>query len=128
MSDWFGILVIAVLFVAVVVLAVVLFIHWQEQEHNQKRPSEELPTATPIESPVVKPRIVLRRPAQNGNFKRRPLAETKFKRKQIVPPPKEKLKPREVKIDFDEVDRVTGIPIRVCPCETCKEMRANVGS
>ena len=140
MSDWFGILVIAVLFVAVVVSAVVLFINWQEQEHSRKRASEELPTATqavsppvnPPANPLVKPRIVLRRPAQNGHFKRRPLAETKFKRKQIASPPnpkpKEKMKTRGVKIDLDEIHKLTGLPIRICPCEQCEEMRANVGS
>lgn len=148
MSDWVGILLIVILLVAVIVLAVVLFTQWQEQEQKQKRASEEFPVVTPapLVTPVVKPRIVLRRqPAANGKFKKRPIARTPIKRKQILgntqktttpkttdwfetTKPGKKIKAREVKIDLDEIHRVTGIPIRQCPCAKCEEMRANVGS
>lgn len=151
MSDWVGILLIVVLLVAVVVLVVVLFTQWQEQEQKQKRASEELPVLTPepepVVSPVVKRRIVLRKPsAVNGKFQKRQVTGTTVKRKQIlgntqktttpittdwfeiVPQSGKKIKAREVKIDLDEIHKLTGIPIRDCPCGKCEEMRANVGS
>jgi len=149
MSDWLGILLIVVLLVAAVVLAAVWFTQWQEQEQKQKRASEELPVLTPepVVSPVVKRRIVLRKPsAVNGKFQKRQVTGTTIKRKQIlgntqktttpittdwfeiVPQSGKKIKAREVKIDLDEIHKLTGIPIRDCPCGKCEEMRANVGS
>jgi hypothetical protein len=39
-----------------------------------------------------------------------------------------KIKRREIKIEFDAIHKVTGLPIRDCRCEECQEMRANGGT
>jgi hypothetical protein len=151
------VLVIGVLFVAIVLLAVVLFFLRQEPSH-QERMSGEPPVVGPGPgiTPVIKPRIVLRkRPAQNGKFRRREIAETTLTRKQILGNhavglpqaqpngtpvvPLEpnhirngnfgpKIRTREIKIELDDICKVSGIAIRECPCLECQEMRANVGS
>lgn len=159
MSDWVVTLVIGVLFVAIVLLAVVLFFLRQEKTNNQERASAEPPVVRPgpVITPVIKPRIVLRkRPARQGNFRRRQIAETTLTRKQMLGnqavglpqaqpngtpvatplnpnhvingKPGSKIKTREIKIELDDICKVTGIAIRECPCPECQEMRADVGS
>lgn len=149
MSDWVGTLLIGVLFVAVVVLGVALFFLWQEQQHTQDSARKEHPVVMlpPVNHPVEKPRITLRRqqPVSQKMFRRRPVTETTVRRKilgnkqtttaipatpiwVVTPTEQPKIKTREVKIDFNEIHKVTGIPIKDCPCPDCQEMRANVGS